>query len=104
MPLWSVAFHNGGMDTKNRWLVESLFLRTDIVVICTTGTLAVGVNLPAHLVVLKSTQLLYVYVEGVSFDPWACNLTPTFSHPTCAVPVTRRRDATRNIVDRPFFR
>ncbi|CAI6007223.1 unnamed protein product [Closterium sp. NIES-64] len=52
-----VAFHNGGLDQKNRTLVESLFLRGDLQIICTTATLAVGVNLPAHLVVIKSTQI-----------------------------------------------
>jgi len=36
--------------------VEELFTNECIMVICATSTLAVGVNLPAHLVVIKSTQ------------------------------------------------
>ncbi|KAH9603029.1 hypothetical protein KSS87_009502, partial [Heliosperma pusillum] len=52
----TVGFHNGGLSLKDRNLVESLFLGGDIQVICTTNTLAHGVNLPAHTVVIKSTQ------------------------------------------------
>ncbi|XP_024533051.1 ATP-dependent DNA helicase MER3 homolog [Selaginella moellendorffii] len=51
-----VGFHNGGMDMIERSLVENLFLRGDIHILCTTNTLAHGVNLPAHTVIIKSTQ------------------------------------------------
>eukprot|EP00897_Mesotaenium_endlicherianum_P003742 jgi/Mesen1/3396/ME000192S02563 len=51
-----VGFHNGGLDLANRGLVESLFARMDLQIVCTTNTLAQGVNLPAHLVVVMSTQ------------------------------------------------
>ncbi|KAL9226716.1 hypothetical protein vseg_002495 [Gypsophila vaccaria] len=54
--LYGVAFHNGGVSLKDRNLVESLFLSGDLQIICTTNTLAHGVNLPAHTVVIKSTQ------------------------------------------------
>lgn len=50
-----VAFHNAGMDVTDRTLVESLYLEGELCVICCTSTLAVGVNLPAHLVVIKNT-------------------------------------------------
>lgn len=53
-----MGYHHGGLDLADRTLVENLFLRGDMHVLCTTGTLAVGVNLPAHLVVIKSTQYL----------------------------------------------
>ncbi|KAJ3288448.1 Sec63, partial [Borealophlyctis nickersoniae] len=51
-----IAFHHGGMSYSDRHLIESSFLDGIILVICTTSTLAVGVNLPAHLVIIKSTQ------------------------------------------------
>jgi replicative superfamily II helicase len=51
-----VAFHHGGTNLSDRRVVESLFLRGILSVICTTTTLAVGVNLPAHLVVIKGTS------------------------------------------------
>lgn len=35
--------------------IETLFLNQHIKVLCTTSTLAQGVNFPAHLVVIKST-------------------------------------------------
>lgn len=36
--------------------VEELFVAQALLVLCTTSTLAVGVNLPAHLVVIKGTR------------------------------------------------
>ncbi|CAN8276345.1 unnamed protein product [Cochlearia groenlandica] len=54
--LQGVGYHNGGLCQKDRSLVEGLFLNGDIQVICTTNTLAHGINLPAHTVVIKSTQ------------------------------------------------
>ncbi|KAK1567272.1 hypothetical protein Q3G72_010178 [Acer saccharum] len=54
--LYGVGFHNGGLCMKDRNLVEGLFLKGDLQILCTTNTLAHGVNLPAHTVVIKSTQ------------------------------------------------
>lgn len=56
----TVGYHNGGLCLKDRNIVEGLFLKGDIQVLCTTNTLAHGINLPAHTVVIKSTQHLYV--------------------------------------------
>ncbi|KAF3930892.1 hypothetical protein ABW19_dt0205545 [Dactylella cylindrospora] len=50
-----VAFHHAGLDSTDRGLIEKLFLEGHISVICCTSTLAVGVNLPTHLVVIKNT-------------------------------------------------
>ncbi|PQE15657.1 hypothetical protein CJF30_00006078 [Rutstroemia sp. NJR-2017a BBW] len=50
-----VAYHHAGLDSKDRYTVETAYLKGDISVICCTSTLAVGVNLPCHLVVLKGT-------------------------------------------------
>lgn len=58
--IFAVGYHNGGLCLKDRNLIENLFLNGDIQVLCTTNTLAHGVNLPAHTVVIKSTQYLYV--------------------------------------------
>jgi hypothetical protein len=40
----------------DRAAIEALFREGCLPVLCTTSTLAMGVNLPAHLVVVKSTQ------------------------------------------------
>ena len=50
-----VAFHHAGLDQNDRALVERLFLEGHLSVICCTSTLAVGINLPAHLVIIKNT-------------------------------------------------
>ncbi|KAI9350317.1 putative DEAD/DEAH box DNA helicase [Obelidium mucronatum] len=51
-----IAIHNGALVSVDRTLVEENFISGLISVICTTSTLSVGVNLPAHLVVIKGTQ------------------------------------------------
>ena len=52
-----VAFHNAGLSLKDRSLVEQSFIDGKIKVLCSTSTLAVGVNLPAYLVVIKGTRI-----------------------------------------------
>ncbi|KAK4347253.1 hypothetical protein RND71_033592 [Anisodus tanguticus] len=54
--LYGVGYHNGGLSMNDRNLIEGLFLNGDLRVLCTTNTLAHGINLPAHTVVIKSTQ------------------------------------------------
>jgi ATP-dependent DNA helicase HFM1/MER3 len=44
------------LDTKDRAAVENGFLHGNINVICCTSTLAVGVNLPCHFVIIKNTM------------------------------------------------
>uniref|UniRef100_UPI0037E94618 probable ATP-dependent DNA helicase HFM1 n=1 Tax=Semicossyphus pulcher TaxID=241346 RepID=UPI0037E94618 len=56
-----VGFHHAGVDLSDRKLVENAFTVGDLPVLFTTRTLAMGVNLPAHLVVIKSTMQ---YVSG----------------------------------------
>ncbi|GES61110.1 P-loop containing nucleoside triphosphate hydrolase protein [Aspergillus terreus] len=50
-----VAFHHAGLDPGDRHVVETGFLQGQISIICCTSTLAVGVNLPCHLVIIKGT-------------------------------------------------
>ena len=50
-----VAFHHAGLDSPDRHTVEKGFLEGQINVICCTSTLAVGVNLPCHMVMVKNT-------------------------------------------------
>ncbi|SAL96238.1 hypothetical protein [Absidia glauca] len=51
-----IGFHHAGLDVGDRRRVEKLFLERQIRIVATTSTLAVGVNLPAHLVIIKSTK------------------------------------------------
>lgn len=52
-----LAMHHAGMLRPDRLLVENLFRRGLIRVIVCTATLAWGVNLPAHTVLIKGTQI-----------------------------------------------
>ncbi|KDD72408.1 Sec63 Brl domain-containing protein, partial [Helicosporidium sp. ATCC 50920] len=51
------GIHHAGMLRPDRTLTERLFSAGIIRVLCCTATLAWGVNLPAHTVVIKGTQL-----------------------------------------------
>ncbi|KAM5269336.1 putative ATP-dependent DNA helicase HFM1 isoform 2-T4 [Hipposideros larvatus] len=51
-----VAYHHAGMELSDRKVVEGAFAVGDLPVLFTTSTLAMGVNLPAHLVIIKSTM------------------------------------------------
>ncbi|XP_068605031.1 probable ATP-dependent DNA helicase HFM1 [Brachionichthys hirsutus] len=56
-----VGYHHAGVDLSDRKMIEKAFIQADLPVLFTTRTLAMGVNLPAHLVVIKSTMQ---YVAG----------------------------------------
>jgi ATP-dependent DNA helicase HFM1/MER3 len=51
-----VAFHHAGVAQEDRRAIESAFIDGSIKVLCSTSTLAVGVNLPTYLVVLQGTM------------------------------------------------
>ncbi len=51
-----VAFHHSGLTNKQRNIVEEAFRSGRIRAICATTTLAYGVNLPAHTVVVRDTS------------------------------------------------
>ncbi|XP_060685587.1 probable ATP-dependent DNA helicase HFM1 [Hemiscyllium ocellatum] len=54
--IYGVGYHHAGMDVSDRKATEAAFTAGDVPVLFTTSTLAMGVNLPAHLVVIKSTM------------------------------------------------
>jgi pre-mRNA-splicing helicase BRR2 len=60
---YGFAIYNAGMTRGDRELVEDLFADGHIGVLCCTSTLAWGVNLPAHAVIIKGAQI---------YDPSKC--------------------------------
>jgi ATP-dependent DNA helicase HFM1/MER3 len=64
----AVAFHHAGLEQNDRLAVENGFLIGDINVICSTSTLAVGVNLPCHLVIIKNTV---TYSNGTGLQEYS---------------------------------
>ncbi|MEM0146071.1 MAG: DEAD/DEAH box helicase [Conexivisphaerales archaeon] len=60
-----IAFHHAGIPAEYRVLIEKLFINGKLKVICSTPTLAAGVNLPAHTVIVNS---VYRY-NGSRMEP-----------------------------------
>ena len=54
---YGFAIHHAGMNRADRTLVEELFADGHVQVLVSTATLAWGVNLPAHTVIIKGTQI-----------------------------------------------
>ena len=54
---YGFAIHHAGMTREDRLLVEDLFADGHVQVLVSTATLAWGVNLPAHTVIIKGTQV-----------------------------------------------
>ncbi|KAK3440303.1 hypothetical protein EUGRSUZ_B00583 [Eucalyptus grandis] len=59
---FGIGLHHAGLNDRDRSLVEELFANNKIQVLICTSTLAWGVNLPAHLVIIKGTE----YYDGKS--------------------------------------
>nr|CAB3501610.1 unnamed protein product [Digitaria exilis] len=57
---FGIGLHHAGLNDRDRSLVEELFTNNKIQVLVCTSTLAWGVNLPAHLVIIKGTE----YYDG----------------------------------------
>ena len=54
---YGIGIHHAGMNRADRSSVEELFAGGDLRLLVCTATLAWGVNLPAHAVIIKGTQI-----------------------------------------------
>ncbi|XP_019185003.1 PREDICTED: DExH-box ATP-dependent RNA helicase DExH12-like [Ipomoea nil] len=54
---YGFAIHHAGLVRADRQIVEELFADGHVQVLVSTATLAWGVNLPAHTVIIKGTQI-----------------------------------------------
>ncbi|RYP91232.1 hypothetical protein DL770_002624 [Monosporascus sp. CRB-9-2] len=61
---FGIGLHHAGLVESDRQLAEELFLNNKIQILVATSTLAWGVNLPAHLVIVKGTQFYDAKIEG----------------------------------------
>ena len=61
---FGIGLHHAGLVESDRQLAEELFANNKIQILVATSTLAWGVNLPAHLVVVKGTQFYDAKIEG----------------------------------------
>ncbi|KAI9689957.1 MAG: hypothetical protein M1822_009839 [Bathelium mastoideum] len=61
---FGIGLHHAGLVESDRQLTEELFANNKIQILVATSTLAWGVNLPAHLVIVKGTQFFDAKIEG----------------------------------------
>ncbi|POS85916.1 Sec63-domain-containing protein [Erysiphe pulchra] len=61
---FGIGLHHAGLVESDRSIAEELFINNKIQILIATSTLAWGVNLPAHLVVVKGTQYYDAKIEG----------------------------------------
>ncbi|KEF59166.1 uncharacterized protein A1O9_04010 [Exophiala aquamarina CBS 119918] len=61
---FGIGLHHAGLVESDRTMSEQLFAANKIQILVATSTLAWGVNLPAHLVVVKGTQFFDAKIEG----------------------------------------
>lgn len=52
-----LAYHHAGLSIDDRERVEKAYRDGLIQILLSTNTLAMGVNLPAHTVIIKSTEV-----------------------------------------------
>jgi activating signal cointegrator complex subunit 3 len=62
---FGIGLHHAGLASTDRDIVEKMFLQREIKVLVATATLAWGVNLPAHLVIVKgeSGKMKYSFLH-----------------------------------------
>eukprot|EP00299_Pterocystis_sp_00344_P001270 c11102_g1_i1.p1 GENE.c11102_g1_i1~~c11102_g1_i1.p1 ORF type:complete len:818 (+),score=229.76 c11102_g1_i1:220-2454(+) len=53
---FGIGLHHAGLNDRDRKITEELFANAKIMILVSTSTLAWGVNLPAHLVIVKGTE------------------------------------------------
>jgi ATP-dependent DNA helicase HFM1/MER3 len=89
-----VAFHHAGLDLADRRAVEEGFLHGNINIICSTSTLAIGINMPCHLVIIKGTiswseNGVHQYADLEMMQMLGRAGRPQFESSACAVILTR---------------
>ncbi|XP_038210055.1 probable ATP-dependent DNA helicase HFM1 [Zerene cesonia] len=98
--LCGVGCHHAGLLYEERINIENAFRNRELPILITTTTLAMGVNLPAHLVIIKNTQQ---YVNG-AYQEYSISTIlqmvgragrPQFDTEATAVIMTRLADKAR---------
>jgi replicative superfamily II helicase len=63
-----VGIHSAGLSHGDRSRISNLFLSGSIIILFCTTTLSQGINLPAHLVIVKGTQFYAQQIGYVEYQ------------------------------------
>lgn len=62
-----LAFHHAGLSLDDREHIENAYRKRLIRILLSTNTLAMGVNLPAHTIIIKNTEVkLWICLKNKS--------------------------------------
>ncbi|KAG5637451.1 hypothetical protein H0H81_004468 [Sphagnurus paluster] len=86
------GIHHAGMLRSDRNMMERMFEARAIKVLCCTATLAWGVNLPAHAVIIKGTQV-YDSSKGAFVDLFQVGLIDALNAEISLGTVANTQDA-----------
>ena len=99
-----IGYHNAALSPDDRAAIETLFRNGDLLVLCATSTLAVGVNLPAFLVIVKGTRRYVGQNKAGGYDEYDRSTVlqmigragrPQFDTEGCAVIMTEQNTESR---------
>jgi ATP-dependent DNA helicase len=100
-----IAFHHAGLNYKQRELIEDNFRNGKLFCICSTPTLALGLDLPAYRVILK--DLRRYSTHGLRFIPvleylQMCGRAgrPKFENTGQAIAITNSSEHKQKIIDK----
>lgn len=66
---YGFAFHHAGLSSADREHIENAYRTGLIQILLSTNTLAMGVNLPAHTVIIKSTEVSFRFPFLLNCEP-----------------------------------
>ncbi|XP_053993551.1 uncharacterized protein LOC128884291 isoform X2 [Hylaeus volcanicus] len=66
-----IGYHHSGLSFQERNILQAAFCNSTINILCATSTIAVGVNLPVHYVIIKSPYIGDSFLTSTQYTQMA---------------------------------